>query len=94
VFLKALTRGPSRTWKKRKIVILMQRARGWVYVHEQYPQGSCHDRGPRVVSNEGNVAGLEEKKERVGRREGRGVPENDRRTYTKESASVKDGKKQ
>ena len=69
MFLKALTRGPSRTWKKRKIVILMQRARGWVYVHEQYPQASCHDRGSRVGSNEGNVAGLQGKEVRVRRRE-------------------------
>jgi len=69
VSLKALTRGPSRICKKSKIVILMQRARGWVYVHEQYPQASCHDRGSRVGSNEGNVAGLQGKEVRVRRRE-------------------------
>jgi hypothetical protein len=45
-----------------------------------------------LVTIEGR--GYEGKEERVRRREGRGVPENDRRTYTKESASVKDGKKQ
>ena len=94
MFLKALTRGPSRTCKRRKIVILMERARGWVYVHEQYPQASCHGRGSRVAGNEGNVAGLQGKEVRVRRREGRGVPENERRTYAKESASVKDSKKQ
>ena len=75
MFLKALTRGPSRTWKKSKIVILMQRARGLVYIREQYPKASCHDRG--VTSNEGNVGGLQGKEVRVRRREGGGVPEND-----------------
>ena len=60
----------------------------------KYPQASCHDRGSRVASNEGNVAGLQGKEVRVRRREGRGVPEKDRWRYTEESASVKDGKKQ